>query len=102
MGWLFWALVFAITVVGLPFARQCIKLAHFSLWPFGRTIVKDPTASKLGAVGAILWAIPGLVMEVGCVLSGALLGLSRLDCMHAAVRLLAASAVRPRRKGLRG
>jgi len=76
LGWLFWALVFAITVIGLPFARQCVKLAHFSLWPFGRTIVKDPTATKLGTVGAILWIIPGVLMAIGYVISGALLCLT--------------------------
>jgi uncharacterized membrane protein YccF (DUF307 family) len=76
LGWLFWALILAITVVGLPFARQCVKLAHFSLWPFGRTIVKDPTASKLGTVGAILWIIPGVLMAIGYVLTGALLCLT--------------------------
>ena len=41
LGWMFWALIFAVTVVGLPFARQCVKLASFSLWPFRRTTVKD-------------------------------------------------------------
>jgi uncharacterized membrane protein YccF (DUF307 family) len=73
LGWLFWALILAITVVGLPFARQCVKLAHFSLWPFGRTIVKDPSASPLGAVGAVLWILPGVLMAIGYVISGALL-----------------------------
>ena len=76
LGWLFWALVFAITVIGLPFARQCVKLAHFSLWPFGRTIVKDPTATKLGVVGAVLWIIPGVLMAIAYVISGALLCLT--------------------------
>ena len=28
LGWLFWALVLAITVVGIPFARQCLALAQ--------------------------------------------------------------------------
>jgi len=73
LGWLFWALILAITVVGLPFARQCVKLAHFSLWPFGRTIVKDPSASSLGALGAVLWIVPGVLMAIGYVISGALL-----------------------------
>lgn len=73
LGWSFWAVIFAITVVGLPFARQCLKLAHFSLWPFGRTIVKDANATKLGTIGAILWIIPGVLMAIGYVLSGALL-----------------------------
>ncbi len=50
-----------------------MKLANFSLWPFGRTVVKDPTASKLGGLGAIVWFIPGVFMAISYVLSGALL-----------------------------
>ncbi len=73
LAWLFWALLLAITIVGLPFARQCVKLAHFSLWPFGRTVVKDPSASSLGTLGAILWIIPGVIMAIGYVISGALM-----------------------------
>ena len=76
LGWLFWAVILAITIIGIPFARQCLKLAHFSLWPFGRTIVKDPTATRLGVVGAILWIIPGLLMALGYVITGALLCLT--------------------------
>ena len=70
IGWLFWAALLAITIIGLPFARQCLKLARFSLWPFGRTAVDDPTASHLGIVGAILWIIPGLIMAIGYFLAG--------------------------------
>ena len=73
LGWLFWAAILAITIVGLPFARQCVKLARFSLWPFGRTIVKDPSATKLGVIGAVLWIIPGVIMAIGYVITGALL-----------------------------
>lgn len=76
IGWLFWAALLAVTVVGLPFARQCLKLAHLSLWPFGRTTVGDPTASKLGAIGAVVWFIPGLIMLIGYYLGGALLCLT--------------------------
>lgn len=73
LGWLFWALILAITIVGLPFARQCVKLASFSLWPFGRTVVRDPEASKLGVIGAILWLIPGVLLAIGYVVGGILL-----------------------------
>lgn len=75
-AWLFWALILAITVAGIPFARQCVKLARFSLWPFGRTVVKDPTATKLGVLGAVLWVIPGALMAIGYLISGALLCLT--------------------------
>lgn len=68
--WLVVAFVFAITIIGLPFARQCLKLANFSFWPFGRMAVKDPTASSLGVIGAILWFIPGLIIALAYVISG--------------------------------
>jgi len=72
LGWLILGGLFAITVVGLPFARQCLKLAHLTLWPFGRTVVKSPNASTLGPIGNILWFIPGLLMAVSYVLAGLL------------------------------
>lgn len=34
------ALLFAVTIIGLPFARQNLKLAKLSLMPFGKRIVK--------------------------------------------------------------
>lgn len=36
---LFFALLFAITIVGLPFANQHMKLAKLALFPFGKDIV---------------------------------------------------------------
>ncbi|MFA8433901.1 MAG: YccF domain-containing protein [Marinifilaceae bacterium] len=35
---LFWAVLFAITIIGLPFAKQHIKLAGYALTPFGKEI----------------------------------------------------------------
>jgi uncharacterized membrane protein YccF (DUF307 family) len=45
-GWLialhhlFWAVVLALTVVGLPFALQHLKLIPLALLPFGRDLVR--------------------------------------------------------------
>lgn len=42
VGWelalnhLFWALVLGITIIGIPFARQHLKLVPLALLPFGR------------------------------------------------------------------
>ena len=76
LEWLLLAALLAITIIGLPFARQCLKLARFTLWPFGRVAVVDPDASPLGIVGAILWFIPGALLALGYVISGALLCLT--------------------------
>ena len=35
---LLFALIFAITIIGLPFAAQHVKLAGFALTPFGKSI----------------------------------------------------------------
>jgi uncharacterized membrane protein YccF (DUF307 family) len=35
---LFWAIVLGITIIGLPFAKQHIKLASLALAPFGKRI----------------------------------------------------------------
>ncbi|MGK7889256.1 MAG: YccF domain-containing protein [Leptolyngbyaceae cyanobacterium] len=36
---LFWGMILAITIIGLPFARQHFKLVTLALWPFGRDLV---------------------------------------------------------------
>ena len=41
LGHLFAAIGLAITIIGLPFAWAHLKLAGFSLWPIGRTIVQS-------------------------------------------------------------
>jgi uncharacterized membrane protein YccF (DUF307 family) len=33
----------AITIIGLPFAKQSLKLAGYALWPFGR---QGPTTMR--------------------------------------------------------
>ena len=38
---LFFALFFFITIIGIPFARQHLKLAELSLVPFGKDVVPD-------------------------------------------------------------
>lgn len=70
IAWVIAAAILAVTIIGLPFARQCLKLAHFTLWPFGRTTIKSPNASSLGLIGNILWFIPGLLLALGYVLGG--------------------------------
>ncbi len=42
LGHLLWALLLAITIIGIPFAVQHFKLAQLSLMPFGKTIVVLP------------------------------------------------------------
>ncbi|MCQ4161122.1 YccF domain-containing protein [Roseomonas sp. GC11] len=61
--WLLAALVMALTVVGLPWARACLMLASYSLWPFGRSLVTVEELTgrpslgtgPLGLLANLLW-----------------------------------------------
>ena len=58
LGYLLAAVLLAITIIGLPFAKQSLKLAHYALWPFGRALVQSPTRFKgLSVVGNVLWFV---------------------------------------------
>ncbi|MDO8839330.1 MAG: YccF domain-containing protein [Parvibaculum sp.] len=65
IGWLLAAVIIAITVIGLPWARACLNLASLALWPFGREAVsrdllygkEDIGTSGLGVIGNVIWFV---------------------------------------------
>ena len=52
LGHLFWALLLAITIIGIPFAIANVKLAGAALVPFGRTVmsIQDAEAQNYQVV----------------------------------------------------
>lgn len=46
LGYLIAAALMAITVIGLPFAKQALKLAGYALWPFGRSSLAPTTSCR--------------------------------------------------------
>ena len=58
LGYCIAAVLMAITIIGLPFAKQAVKLAGYAIWPFGRVLVPATTRHKgLSVVGNFLWFI---------------------------------------------
>jgi uncharacterized membrane protein YccF (DUF307 family) len=58
VGYVIAALLLAITVIGLPFAKQSLKLGRYALWPFGRALVQSQTRHRsLSVIGNILWFV---------------------------------------------
>ena len=66
------AILLAITIVGLPFAKQSLKLGRYALWPFGRALVQSPTRhAGLSAIGNVLWfVLAGWWLALGHLLTG--------------------------------
>jgi len=83
--WLFGAVIFAISIVGLPLTRAAIEMAKLSAWPFGKEIVHvreldakglDPVTMTTGTIGFIfnmLWACTfGITLFFGYLIAGVL------------------------------
>jgi uncharacterized membrane protein YccF (DUF307 family) len=58
------AIVYAIAgiicfllVVTIPFGVAAFRIANYTLWPFGRTIRRKPTAGVASDVGNVIWLI---------------------------------------------
>ena len=54
------SLILILTIIGIPFGLQTLKLATLALWPFGKKITQEPTSSGcLLTCMNILWLICG-------------------------------------------
>jgi len=51
------ALICFALIVTIPFGVAALRLANYSLWPFGRTLVTKPTAGAASDVGNVIWVI---------------------------------------------
>lgn len=54
------SLLLMLTIVGIPFGLQTLKLGVLALWPFGSTVVDKPQASGcLSILMNIIWILIG-------------------------------------------
>lgn len=51
------ALICFALIVTIPFGVASMRLAVYSLWPFGRTIVTRPSAGVASGIANILWVV---------------------------------------------
>jgi uncharacterized membrane protein YccF (DUF307 family) len=64
-GWLLAALLMAITIIGLPWARAAVMMAAYTLLPFGQTVVRRDLhegrpsigTGPVGVIGNIVWLV---------------------------------------------
>jgi uncharacterized membrane protein YccF (DUF307 family) len=46
-----------ILIITIPFGIASFRMANYALWPFGRSIVREPTAGAASTVGNVIWFI---------------------------------------------
>ena len=57
IGYALAGLIMCILIITIPFGIQAFKLASYSLWPFGRTVIKRADAGAASVIGNILWLL---------------------------------------------
>jgi len=57
LGYAIAGLICFVLIVTIPFGVAAFRLANYSLWPFGRTIVPKPDAGVPSGVANVLWVV---------------------------------------------
>lgn len=76
VGWMIAALIMAITIIGLPWAPAALRIAVYTLLPFGNRVENRPTG-PLSLLGNIIWFIlAGWWLALGHLALAILLGIT--------------------------
>jgi len=85
LGWVVAAVIMAITIIGLPWARAAFNIASYTLLPFGRKAVSraehlgthDIGTGPIGLLGNIVWLVlAGWWLALGHLLTAILLAVT--------------------------
>ncbi|MCC5969367.1 MAG: YccF domain-containing protein [Pararhodobacter sp.] len=100
VGWLIAALIMALSIIGLPWARAAVTMAGFALLPFGFQAMNREAAfglpdigtGPLGTLGNLIWLIvAGWWLALGHLISAVLLALTIIGLPFAWAHLKLAS-----------
>jgi|SRR6185312_6911010 len=77
LGYVVAGIICCILIITIPFGIASFRIAGFALWPFGRTIVLDPSAGAPSLVGNVIWFVfAGLWLAIGHLVTGVALCLT--------------------------
>jgi len=84
-GWMVAAVIMAISIIGIPWARAAFNIAFYTLLPFGQKAVsrdeysgrEDMGTGLLGGIGNIVWLVlAGWWLALGHLLTGLMLAVT--------------------------
>ena len=97
IGYVLAGVLMCILIITIPFGIASFRLASFTLWPFGRTLVPKPGAGAGSFLGNVLWfVLAGLWMAIAHIVTGVLLCVTIIGIpLGIADFKLAAAAIAP-------
>ena len=71
VGYAVAGIICCILIITIPFGIASFRMANYALWPFGRTVVRKPTAGAMSTVGNVIWLIvAGIWLAIGHITTG--------------------------------
>lgn len=71
IGYAVAGIICCILIITIPFGIASFRMANYALWPFGRTVVRKPTAGAMSLIGNIIWLIvAGIWLAIGHIVTG--------------------------------
>lgn len=71
LGYLVAGVICCILIVTIPFGLASFRIAHYALWPFGRTVVERRDAGAGSCLGNVIWFVfAGWWLALGHVFTG--------------------------------
>ncbi len=71
LGYVAAGIICCILIITIPFGIASFRIAAYALWPFGRTVIRKPTAGVGSAIGNVIWLIfAGIWLALGHIATG--------------------------------
>ena len=70
IGWFLLGVLWCITIIGIPFGKQCFKIAKLTILPFGKVVKSDFGKHPIANIIWILFG--GLELAVGYLIAALL------------------------------
>lgn len=71
LGYVLAGIICCILIITIPFGIASFRMANYALWPFGRTVVRNPEAGTPSLIGNVIWLIfAGIWLAIGHITTG--------------------------------
>ncbi len=57
LGYAIAGVICFVLIVTIPFGIAAFRMANYTLWPFGREVVRRPDAGVASTIGNIIWIV---------------------------------------------
>jgi uncharacterized membrane protein YccF (DUF307 family) len=70
LGYALAGVICCILIITIPFGVASFRIAAYALWPFGRTVERDPDAGVFSLLGNVIWClVAGIWLAIGHVVT---------------------------------